>query len=60
MSSDLESEWTKAFGEDVEIYELGDEFVLHIAGVFHGMFRTLAEVEWELDAIYQARDEETH
>lgn len=58
MFSDLESEWSNAFGEDVEIYELQGEFVLHIAGVFHGLFATLTELEWELDNVYQARDEE--
>lgn len=57
--TDVEAQWTKALGEDVEIFTLGeDQHIVHIAGVFHGMFRTLAEAEWELDAIYQARDEE--
>ena len=57
MFSDLESEWSKAFGQEVEIYELGTDYVLHVGGVFHGIFRDLNELEWELDNMYQMRDE---
>lgn len=60
MFSDLESEWSKAFGEDVEIYELsGERITLFIGGVFHGLFSSLTEVEWELDNVYNRRDEGT-